>query len=840
MHLGVDEVSYVITIENYAIFAFTMQYADIILPVPLQKLFTYSIPDEMVKAITIGSRVVVQFGKKKSLSGIIYRIHDEKPEYETKDILQVVDSSPIVVERQLKLWQWMADYYVCSLGEIYRAALPSGLKLESESRLIYNALFEAETLLSDKQEMILNYVEQKKVCTISELQQHCTDFNVLPQLKKLIEMQAIFISEELRDSYKPKTDTFYSIAAENRSDMALGAIMDKLEKAPRQLEALMAFIQHVGGLGKAKGGVSARRDTLSKEGINMQALSELTKKGILEARKENISRIENSNLSITAPHPLSEIQQKALDDINSSFDTHTTTLLHGVTSSGKTEIYIHLIKQYIDQGKQVLYLLPEIALTTQITQRLRRHFGADLGIYHSKFNDAERVEVWNKLLSTNDYKVILGVRSSVMLPFRDLGLIIVDEEHENSYKQFDPAPRYNARDMANVLAGIHGAKVLMGSATPSYESYNNALSGKYGYIQLMQRYAGIQMPEITAIDMREAYKKKQIEGIFSYRLKDAINNALHNGEQVILFQNRRGFSPYIECNQCAWIPKCENCDVSLTYHKNTHQLVCHYCSYTIQLPQRCPCCGSPYLEPQGYGTEKIEEDVKTVFPEARVVRMDLDTARTRTAYEKIISDFEQHNYDILVGTQMISKGLDFDRVSTVGIMNADNMLNMPDFRAYERCFAMISQVSGRAGRHGKRGHVYLQTRQIDHPIIDHIVNNNYEAHAKEQLRERELYHYPPFDRMLNITIKHKDYNTARYAAYEAGEKLRGVFGQRVLGPQEPEINKIATYFLQRIIIKIDKQSSPSKVKYIMMQCMNDLISQPQYRSVLFQVDVDPY
>lgn len=822
-----------------AIFA-TMNYADIILPVPLQKLFTYSIPDSMVDTINIGSRVVVHFGKKKSYSGIVYSIHQEKPDYETKDIVQVVDSTPIVVEPQLKLWSWMADYYVCSMGEIYRAALPSGLKLESESRLIYNAMFEAETLLSDKQEMILNYVEQKKACTISELQQFCTDFNVLPQLKKLIEMQAIFISEELRDSYKPKTDTFYSIATDIRNDNALGLWMDKLEKAPRQLETLMTFIQKVGGLGKAKGGVSLQRELLNKEGINAQALSELVKKGVLEARKENISRIENNNTSIIAPHPLSDTQQKAIDEIFTSFETHTTSLLHGVTSSGKTEIYIHLIKHFIDQGKQVLYLLPEIALTTQITQRLRRHFGADLGIYHSKFNDAERVEVWNKLLSTNDYKVILGVRSSVMLPFKNIGLIIVDEEHETSYKQFDPAPRYNARDMANVLAGIHGAKVLLGSATPSYESYNNALNNKYGYIALKQRYAGIQMPEITAIDMREARQKKQTDGIFSYRLKDAINNALSNGEQVILFQNRRGFSPYIECNQCAWIPKCQNCDVSLTYHKNTHQLVCHYCSYTIQLPKTCPCCGSPYLEPQGYGTEKIEEDVKTVFPTARVVRMDLDTARTRAAYEKIISDFEQHQYDILVGTQMISKGLDFDRVSTVGIMNADNMLNMPDFRAYERCFAMISQVSGRAGRHGKRGNVYLQTRQADHPIIKHIIDNNYEAHAKEQLKEREMYHYPPFDRMINITIKHKEHETARYAAFEASQRLRSIFGNRVLGPQEPEINRIATYFLQRIIIKVDKQSSPSKVKYIMMQCMNELIAQQQYRSVLFQVDVDPY
>ena len=817
-----------------------IRFADIILPVPIPKLYTYSVPPNMADMLQVGSRVVVQFGRKKSYSGIVRRLHSDEPDHETKPIEQVVDQLPIVVQPQLQMWDWMSQYYCCSLGDIYRAALPSGLKLESESRLMYNADFEAQQRLNDKQEMILNYVEQKKICTISELQSFCKEFNVLPQVKKLLALDALFISEELRDSYKPKTDTYYLLSSLCRTDKALGEQMDTLTRAPKQLEALMRFISQVGGLSKAKQGEALRREDALRAQLSTPALAELVKKQILVAEKRKVSRIEGNATSVEDAHPLSPEQDVALSQIEQTWTDKQTTLLFGVTSSGKTEIYIHLIKKCIAEGKQVLYLLPEIALTTQITQRLRRHFGNELGVYHSKFNDAERVEVWNKLLISTDYKVVLGVRSAVMLPFRNLGLIIVDEEHETSYKQFDPAPRYNARDMANVLAGIHGAKVLLGSATPSYESYQNALTGKYGYVELKQRYAGIQMPEIIPIDMREARHKKEIVSIFSLRLKDAIDKALRQGEQVILFQNRRGFSPYIECNQCAWIPKCENCDVSLTYHKNTHQLVCHYCSYTIQLPQTCPCCGNPQLEPQGFGTEKIEEEVKSVFPTANVVRMDLDTARSRQSYERIITDFEQKKYDILVGTQMISKGLDFEGVSTVGIMNADNMLNMPDFRAYERCFQMISQVSGRAGRHGKRGQVILQTRQADHPVVQHIVNNNYEANAQEQLSEREMYHYPPFDRMVNIIIKHKNYDTARYAALEAGELLRRTFGPRVLGPQEPEINRIATYYLQRIIIKIDKQSSPSKVKQIMTNTINTLLSQEQYKSVLWNVDVDPY
>lgn len=820
-----------------------MLFADVILPVPLAQLFTYNVPDEMREQIAIGSRVVVQFGKKKSYSAIVYRLHSTAPEkYETKSILSVVDPEPIVVDRQLKLWEWIAEYYICSLGEVYKASLPSGLKLESETKLVVNPLFEPEDEMSVKQQTILNYVRNKKICPISDLVNHCAeDFNPLPQIKRLLDMGALYISEEMRDGYKPKTEIFYSLSTQVRSEAAMSECMDKLERAPKQLETLMALIQVLGGYGKArKGGAISRHEVSEAKGVSMTAMAELVKKGVVDAVKESVSRLGVSDIEVREPLPLSEAQQEAYNSIKQAFENKSVTLLQGVTSSGKTEIYIHLIKECIEQGKQVLYMLPEIALTTQITTRLYKYFGSSLGIYHSKFNDSERVEVWNKLLSTDDYKVILGVRSSVLLPFRNIGLIIVDEEHESSYKQYDPAPRYNARDMAIVLAGIHGAKVLLGSATPSLETYQNATEGKYGYVQLLQRYAGIAMPEILPIDMLDARKKRKMVSLFSFELKEAIDNALKNREQVILFQNRRGFSPYVECGQCAWVAKCQNCDVSLTYHKHTNSLVCHYCSYTVNMPYQCPACGTPHLEPHGYGTEQIEEQVKEVFPSARVVRMDLDTARSKKAYENIIEDFENYKYDILVGTQMISKGLDFERVSVVGIINADSMYNMPDFRANERCFQLISQVSGRAGRHGSRGKVYIQTRDIQNPVVINVMNNDFNRNSQEQLRERSVFHYPPFFRMLNITIKHRDVRMAQMAALELSQSLRQLFGARVLGPQEPVINRISNMYLQRIILKMEKQSSPQQMKHLMMDTINRLIGSNRYKGVVVQIDVDPY
>ena len=812
-----------------------------IMPVPLRRLFTYEVPAEQLSMIAVGSRVLVQFGAKKFYSGIVANLHHNRPiEYETKPIAQVVDSTPIVLPNQLKLWQWIADYYICSVGEVYRAALPSGLKLESESRLISNPEFIADTLLDERTEMVLNYVEQQKSCTIAELTQHCAPHNPLPQLRNLIEENAIFISEELRDAYKPKKEPSYAISEKMRSEEALCKIMDNLSRAPRQQDTFMLLLQRLGGLhGVLKGNKVGRSELQKDSRINFPALKSLADRGFITIEQCNISRIDKEMEDVEEPHKLNEAQQKALDDIHEAWQTKHVSLLHGVTSSGKTEIYIHLINEAIKAGKQVLYILPEIALTTQITSRLRKHFGSLMGVYHSKFSDAERVEIWNKQLSAEPYQIILGVRSSVLLPLQNLGLVIVDEEHEQSFKQQDPAPRYNARDVAVILAGHFDAKVLLGSATPSMESYMNARQGKYGYATLTKRYADIAMPEIIPIDIREARAHHETDGIFALTLKKAINEALQNGEQVILFQNRRGFSPYLECHDCSWVPKCNNCDVSLTYHKTTSQLVCHYCSYVMGVPKVCPVCGQPHLTPHGFGTEKIEEEVKRVFPQARVVRMDLDTARPRKAYEQIIGDFEEHKYDILIGTQMISKGLDFERVSIVGVMNADAMMNMPDFRAIERSYQLIAQVSGRAGRHGKRGRVFIQTTSVDSPLITNVVKGDFEANLTWQASERQMYHYPPFYRLIYLTVKHRAEHITRNAAQTLATDLRATFGERVMGPQAPIVNRIASYYLQRIVIKMERSASPVKIKQIMMDKINNLIGDQQWRSVQVVVDVDP-
>lgn len=816
-------------------------YADIIMPVPLRRLFTYEVPQTMVSMIAVGSRVLVQFGAKKFYSGIVATLHHTKPiNYDTKPICQVVDSTPIILPAQLKLWQWISDYYICALGDVYRAALPSGLKLESESRLISNPEFVADTLFDEKTEMVLNFVEQQKSCTIAELSQHCAPHNPLPQLRSLIEQNAIFISEELRDAYKPKKEPFYSVNEQYSSEEGLCVIMDKLEKAPRQLDTFMLLMQKLGGAyGIAKGNKVGRSELATDDRVSFPALKAIADRGFINIEQLSISRLKSDFEECEPPHQLNPAQQSALDAIHEAWQTKQVSLLHGVTSSGKTEIYIHLINEALREGKQVLYLLPEIALSTQITNRLRRHFGNSMGIYHSKFSDAERVEIWNKQLSSEPYQVIVGVRSSVLLPFHNLGLIIVDEEHEQSYKQQDPAPRYHARDVATVLAGLFKAKVLLGSATPSMESYINAQQGKYGYALLTTRYADIEMPEIIPVDMREEHKQRMSVGIFSSKLKEAIDEALKNKEQVILFQNRRGFSPYIECNDCSWVPKCNNCDVSLTYHKSTSQLICHYCSYTMGVSKVCPECGQPHLSPHGFGTEKIEEQVKSVFPEARVVRMDLDTARSRKAYEQIIGDFEAYKYDILIGTQMISKGLDFEKVSIVGIMNADAMMNMPDFRALERSYQLIAQVSGRAGRHGKRGKVYIQTNDIDSPLIANVVRDDFKANLLWQAAERQQYHYPPYYRLIYLTVKHRTEVINRNAALMLANDLRTTFGDRIMGPQAPMVNRISNYYLQRIVVKMERSASPSTIKNIIMDKVNNLIGDQQWRNVQVVVDVDP-
>lgn len=820
----------------------SLNYADIILPVPLLKLFTYEIPGNLKELVSVGMRVVVPFGKKRQLSGVVFEIHQNKPEhYDTKPILSVLDDKPLVTMEQLRLWQWISTYYQCSLGEVYKAALPSGLKLESETRFFYNPEFVESETLSEKELMVLDFFAREKEGTINEVNKVTELKNSLPIVKNLIEQQALMVDEHLTEKYKPKVDNFISLHPQRRTENALKQIFDQLEKAPKQLQVFMQFIQKNGGVAKCMSGSNVlRKDLLNEVENGTAALSELIKKEILIQESQKVDRLDFSPITGADKKPLSAEQTIAYLDIKKGFETGKPVLFHGVTSSGKTEIYIHLIDETLKAGKQALYLLPEIALTTQITNRLKVHFGNRLGIYHSKFNDAERVEVWNDLLQNNNYQVIIGVRSSIFLPFSNLGLVIIDEEHEHSFKQYDPAPRYHARDVALVLAKNFNASVLLGTATPSIESYYNATTGKYHLTELNTRFEGIQLPEILVVNTRDAYRRKTMMSHFSPDLIDLMRAALSNKEQVILFQNRRGFAPYLECAKCAWIPNCPHCDVSMTYHKNINQLVCHYCGHSAAVYSTCQACGNPSLFTKGFGTQKIEEEISAIFPEARVARMDYDTTRSRSGYDKIIHAFEDGKLDILVGTQMVTKGLDFDRVSLVGILNADQMLNNPDFRAFERSFQMMAQVSGRAGRKNRRGKVVLQTSNPEHPVIHQVKVNDYRSFFNQQIAEREQFKYPPFYRLIFLTVKHKNQSTTNRAAFELVQKLRAVFGNRVIGPQPPPITKIADYHLQRILIKLERQSSAARAKMLIQDCINHVLSQDAWRYVSIVADVDPY
>ncbi|TLX77681.1 primosomal protein N' [Labilibacter sediminis] len=819
----------------------TTCFADIILPVPLPRLFTYQVPEEWKSQVDIGMRVVVPFGKKKFYSGIVYSLHDNEPlEYETKPIISVLDHQPVVNEIQLNFWNWLAQYYMCTLGEVYKAALPSGLKLESETKVHYNVDWHPEEVLSKKENLVLDFLSEKKISTIQEVNSNTELKNSLPVIKMLLDKGALFISERLKDGYKPKTKKLVQLSEEYRHEQKLQNAFTELSRARKQLELLMTFFTLIGGA-SAKNFLKAigKNELKEKCGASASVLNELIKKGIFIEVEEAVSRLQTGETSKSALHTLNEVQERAKHEIENHYKEKDAVLLHGVTSSGKTEIYIHLIKEQIDKGKRVLYLLPEIALTTQITSRLKNVFGNEIGIYHSKYSDAERVEVWNDILNKENYKVVIGVRSSVFLPFDNLGLIIIDEEHENTYKQFDPAPRYHARDAAMVLAHMHGAKVLLGTATPSIETYRNCELGKYGLVELLERYEGIKMPNIITVNVREEQRKKKMHSHFSPTLVEHVNKAMTNGEQAILFQNRRGFSPYLECAQCSWVPKCDYCDVSMTYHKHNGQLICHYCGHSYYLPKTCKACESPSLQTKGFGTEKIEEDIKLMFPDVKVARMDLDTSRTRKSHEAIIGNFERGEVDILIGTQMISKGLDFDNVSVVGILNADSMLNYPDFRAFERSFQLMAQVSGRAGRKYKQGTVILQTSNPNNPVILDVINNNFLAHYRGQMEEREAFKYPPFYRLIHLTVKHKNQNTVNQASDYFGQYLRGTFNERVVGPQAPPISKIQNWHIRKIMLKLEAGVSLIKVKDLLRDAINTLVSHPGFKSVVVQADVDP-
>ena len=792
--------------------------------------------------VQIGCRVVVSFGRKKFYTGIVRNVHYLKPqEYEVKEVSAVLDEHPILVPLQFRFWEWLADYYLCTQGDVYKAALPSGLKLESETVVEYNPDFEATEPLSEREQKVLDLLAIEPEQTVTRLEKESGLKNILAVVKSLLEKDALFVKEELKRTYKPKTETRVRLTEAARNERRLHFFFDELQRrAPKQLDLLMKYIELSGCLGGREVKEVSKAELLKRSGATPAVFNGLVDKGVFEVYQQEVGRLETVSQAVMSLNELNVHQQRAFDEIRASFRVKNVCLLHGVTSSGKTEIYIHLIDEAVRQGKQVLYLLPEIALTTQITERLKRVFGRRLGIYHSKFPDAERVEVWQKQLSQEPYDIILGVRSSLFLPFQRLGLVIVDEEHENTYKQQDPAPRYHARNAAIVLASMCGAKTLLGTATPSVESWYNATEGgKYALVELKERYKEIQLPEIIPVDIKELQRKKRMNGPFSPLLLQYVREALEQKEQVILFQNRRGFAPMIECHTCGWVPKCKNCDVSLTYHKGLNQLTCHYCGYTQPVPRQCPACEGVDLRNRGFGTEKIEDDVKAIFPEARVARMDLDTTRTRTAYERIIHDFQQGRTDILIGTQMVSKGLDFDHVSVVGILNADTMMNYPDFRAYERAFQLMAQVAGRAGRKNKRGRVVLQTKSIDHPIIPQVMRNDFEGMVAGQLAERQLFRYPPYYRLVYVYLKHRNEQLLDVMAQTMAAKLRAVFGVRVLGPDKPPVARIQTLFIRKIVLKIETNAPMARARQLLVQVQQEMVAEDRFKSLIVYYDVDP-
>ena len=773
-----------------------MRYVEVILPLPLEGTFTYVVPDALLDKVVPCVRLLVPFGKTKTYIGICDTYPSDHPNnnddndgIKYKAILAILDDGPVLLPQQLQLWHWIANYYMSPIGDVYKAALPSGLKGE--------------------------------------------------------------------DTYKPHTEEYVCLGKQFRGEQELHIALDGLARATKQQKVLMSYLE-LSGIANVPELVSTDvTQTDNKQHNQLRAVSKdelrntthcslaiinsLIEKGILQTYRKEVSRLNNGydKLQPNAIHALNDAQTIAYDKILLQMMAHNVTLLHGVSSSGKTEIYIHLIFKALQEHKQVLYLLPEIALTVQITNRLRCVFGDKLGIYHSRYNDEERVEIWQKQLSNEPYEVILGARSAVFLPFQRLGLVIIDEEHENSFKQQDPAPRYHARSVAIVLAQMYGAKTLLGTATPSIESYRNAQLGKYGLVTLSQRYKDIQLPTIEVVDIKDLRRRKLMSGPFSPRLIAAVRNALQRGEQAILFQNRRGFAPMIECRTCGWVPHCPNCDVSLTYHKSMNVLTCHYCGYTERVPEQCPNCESKDIKGRGYGTEKIEDEIMEVFPDARIARMDLDTTRTKNAYERLINDFSAGKTNLLIGTQMVSKGLDFDHVSVVGILDADNMLNYPDFRAYEHAFTMMAQVSGRAGRKGKQGLVILQTKNPELPVIQQVVNNSYTAFYKSQLEERTAFHYPPFFHLIYIYIKHRNNDIVESASMELGSRIHEIFGNRVLGPDKPTVARVKTLHIRKIMLKLENGIDYKLAKQYLRSIRDTMMKEKRYGALTIYFDVDP-
>ncbi len=818
------------------------RFVDVILPLPLYRYFTYRVPEEMQGRLRQGHRVIVPFGRSKYYTAIVAVIHDSEPVgYEIKEVATLLDDDPIILRPQLKFWEWIAEYYLCSVGDVYKAALPSGLKLESETSLVINKEYEedAEHRLTEREAILLSALSTEGRLTVQQLEKITGLRKTLPVLRRLVEREAIFVSEHIKAQYKPKTEVCVRLTFTPEDHDALRTAFDAVGRAKQQEVLLLAYLDLSHFMQAGQCVEVLRSDLLARANVSVSVLAGLVNKGIMEIYKREVSRFAPNKSECTELPLLSDEQERALSEIYVSLRERSVTLLHGVTSSGKTEIYIHIIERILQQGRQVLYLVPEIALTTQLTERLQRVFGERLLIYHSRFSDNERVEIWRKLLTSREPRVVLGVRSSIFLPFHDLGFVIVDEEHENSYKQQDPAPRYHARNAAIVLAQMYGAKVVLGSATPAIESYYNAQIGKYGLVELFTRYANNPLPEVRTVDMRAQRLRRQAKGNFSAPLLEEVRLALKRDEQVILFQNRRGFAPMVECRDCAWVPKCEHCDVSLTYHKRDRRLVCHYCGYSCDVPLMCPACKQPSIEVRGFGTERIEEDIEQLFPDVKLARMDLDTTRSRHAYQEIIDDFAAGKSRILIGTQMVTKGLDFDRVSIVGILSADTMLSYPDFRAHERAYQMMAQVAGRSGRGKSKGVVFLQTSQPELPVIKQVIAHDYKGMYHEQLAQREAFGYPPYTRLIYIYLKHRDETVLEQLSHRYATILRQVFGSRVLGPDNPPVARIQSLYIRKIMLKIEVQASMSQVKEILRQIYERSLEDERFKTLTLYYDVDP-
>ncbi len=816
------------------------KFVDVILPVAVPNLYTYRVPHELTDLVLPGQRVVVEFGRRKRYSAIVRNVHETAPSaYQAKYIESVLDDQPIVTESQFRFWEWICEYYMCTIGEVMIASLPTALKLASESRIVLNPDFDRNyDRLSDKEFLITEALEVREILSLMDISDILDQKTVYPIVKSLIEKRVVLIEEELKERYSPKIETYIRLAQQYETEEALKDAFDDLSRAPKQLELLMRYVEQSRRYSDAPKEVKKVELQKLAEATSSQT-NQLVKKGIFELYDKEIGRIEKYDGKVDDLNDLSEEQAHSLNQINEVFKSNRVCLLHGVTGSGKTEVYIRKMQEVIDNGGKALYLLPEIALTTQIINRLKRFFGDRIGVYHSKFNANERVEIWNSVLNGTGYDIVLGARSAIFLPFSDLDLIIVDEEHENSFKQYDPAPRYHARDAAVVLANITNAKVLLGSATPSIETYWNATNGKYGLAELTKRYGGIKLPEILCADIKEEHRKKKMSAHFSSFLMGHVQAALENGEQVILFQNRRGYTPQWSCEDCGWVPQCTRCDVSLTFHKFQRKLSCHYCGYSIAPPNTCEACGSHKLNMIGFGTEKIEEDLAKFLPEAKVARMDLDTTRSKYAYQNLLASFENREVDILVGTQMVTKGLDFDNVSLVGVLNADHMLNFPDFRAFERSYQLMAQVSGRAGRKRKRGKVVIQTWNPNHWIIQKVIENDYHGMYNQELLERRNFHYPPFYRLIQLTVKHRDKQITEQASLFLTKKLQDQLGGWVLGPQEPFIARIRNFYLMNILIKFDGKASPKKIKDFVELCVVGTKKQDAFKSCIIRKDVDP-